>query len=202
MFENMIKYYMRRKDGPLPPMQAKAYEYWLASNGLFLRAENAHVHALIRIAPVQVRGLQPLMHQVRLKRGRIPGTLLSTLVRDMASRQGEQMYYVTVTEEERYRLMRPPQVGNAASVVYDSAGYQPAILDVHSHANMRAFFSATDHADDVGFRFYGVIGNVYKAPEMRLRLGVHGYWAPVPVATLFSNADAVLDLHGKNNNGG
>ena len=35
-----------------------------------------------------------------------------------------------------------------------------AVIDLHSHGRMSAFFSSTDDADEQGFRLYVVIGNV------------------------------------------
>ena len=67
-------------------------------------------------------------------------------------------------------------VADAASIMYD----------LHSHGNMRAFFSQTDNADEQGARLYAVIGRLDSEPEMRLRVGVYGYWLPLPLTAVFT----------------
>jgi hypothetical protein len=173
--------------GPLPPFGAPAYEYLLAGNGLFLRAESEHIAALCHIQKFEVRGLPALAQEIRPKHGRIKGELLWQIRKDMATYHNrEMMYYVTLAGG-RVRVHRPRQVGTGASVHYEDAiDYGRAILDLHSHASMKAFFSATDDADEQGFRWYGVIGRVYDRPEIALRLGVYGYHLRVPAATLFT----------------
>ena len=69
------------------------------------------------------------------------------------------------------------------------------ICDLHSHGNMRAFFSQTDNADEQGARLYAVIGRLDSEPEMRLRVGVYGYWLPLPLTAVFTNNGPFKDLH-------
>jgi hypothetical protein len=49
------------------------------------------------------------------------------------------------------------------------------ILDIHSHGEMKAFFSETDNQDEQGFILSLVLGKVDRVPEYRLRLCVYGY---------------------------
>ena len=51
---------------------------------------------------------------------------------------------------------------------------------------MRAFFSGTDNRDELGFRFYAVIGRIFTVPEMVLRVGIYGDMLRVPITTLFA----------------
>lgn len=48
------------------------------------------------------------------------------------------------------------------------------VMDIHSHHDMRAFFSTTDDEDELATRLYAVIGRVSTRPEMLLRYGVNG----------------------------
>jgi len=59
------------------------------------------------------------------------------------------------------------------------------ILDLHSHCEMGAFFSATDNRDEQGFRLYAVLGRIFTRPEMALRVGVYGDFWTVPVGMVF-----------------
>lgn len=201
MFDDLIVHGVFREDmTELPPMRAKAYEYWMAGNGLFLRAANQHVSALVPLAHATVRGLGRLQQKIRLRHSRLPGRLLRAIVDNARKHDGEQMYLVVPSGVRRFRLVRPRQIATPTSVVYESDEYQFSLLDLHSHGRMRAFFSGTDDGDDVGLRFYGVLGKAYSPkPEMRLRLGIHGHRVHVPVSLLFTRCDAVKDLYGRAN---
>jgi hypothetical protein len=53
--------------------------------------------------------------------------------------------------------------------------------------------SGTDDADEGGFRLYGVVGDpMAEAPMVRMRVGVYGAFAPVPLTSVF-----VGDLHAR-----
>lgn len=182
--------------GELPPNQAIAYEYWLAGNGLYLRAENRFVEALIPIAPVAVRGLPSLSPKITLRTPKLPAALLTQVAHDARAVRGrgncllEALYHFHY-QDGHVRVIKPPQQATTTSVVAQSGDTSDLILELHSHGRMGAFFSAVDDKDEVGMRWYGVIGRLDTKPEMVLRLGVYGYRMTVPVATLFSGTESV-----------
>lgn len=60
------------------------------------------------------------------------------------------------------------------------------VLDIHSHGTMRPFFSGTDDKDEQGFRLYMVVGRLDTlVPEVEMRVGVYGYFAPVQFEEVF-----------------
>ena len=69
------------------------------------------------------------------------------------------------------------------------------ICDLHSHGNMRAFWSATDDTDEQGSQLYAVIGKLDMEPEIRLRVGVYAYWQPLPVTAVFTDTGRFKDLY-------
>ena len=76
-----------------------------------------------------------------------------------------------------YRLIIPPQAGDATSLAYVPPS--GVVAEFHSHGTSPAFFSATDDADEQGFRIYGVVGRLDTTePELSLRVGVYGHFAP------------------------
>jgi len=78
-----------------------------------------------------------------------------------------------------YRLTVPRQVAGPAHVVYRPTS--DAILEIHSHGPHAADFSATDDADEQGFRLYGVVGLLgTERPEVALRVGAYGHFLAVP----------------------
>ena len=72
------------------------------------------------------------------------------------------------------------------------------VAEFHSHGGSRAFFSATDDRDEQGFRTYGVVGRLdAPQPELRLRVGVYGHFAPVEWPHLFGGSDPGVRLVGE-----
>ena len=189
MFPDLVTYHIHRCE-PLPPNDALAYQYVLAGNGLFIRAETRFFFARIPIAAAVVRGLPLLVADFRLKIPRLSGSLLHSILADAGRARRpdgglNEVFYQVHDRGGRVQVRRPSQLATGSSVVAAGNG-DPAILcDLHSHGNMAAFFSATDNADEQGARLYGVIGKLDSEPEMRLRVGVYGYWLPLPLTALF-----------------
>ena len=92
--------------------------------------------------------------------------------------------------------MVPEQEGTASSLKYTPpAG---VVAEFHSHGRSRAFFSKTDDGDEQGFRVYGVVGRLDDPePEMSLRVGVYGHFAPVDWPQVFDGPPPGLRLTGK-----
>ena len=195
MFENLIKY-VTHTSTALPPMNALAYEYITASNGIFLRAENRFVSALIPIVSAKagtVRGLHPLEASIKLKMPLMPISLLIPMLADakrMRVKSGHlnEVLYRFHYDGQKMRVNRPEQDTSITSVRTTGDGGSDVILELHSHGNMSAFWSSTDNRDEQGFRFYGVIGHLdSNMPQIRLRLGVYGYHYPITQDLLFSD---------------
>ena len=178
-----VGYLLNKREG-LEGDPGLFYNYILAGDGLFIRAENPLIKGTLCISPVNIRGLAPLDKQIELVHGKIPRRLydlaLSVL---MAGSDREQ--YLAITWENEYRLRMPGQERNGASVQYETL--PSSIMDIHSHRRMDAFFSNTDDSDEKGLRFYAVVGRLDTLlPEVELRLGVYGYFAPLSIEDIFN----------------
>ena len=69
------------------------------------------------------------------------------------------------------------------------------VAEFHSHGSLPAFFSATDDRDEQGFRIYGVTGRLDTVePELSLRVGVYGHFAPLEWSRVFDGPDPGLRL--------
>jgi PRTRC genetic system protein A len=192
---NLVTYYLHRTN-PLPPSDALFYQYVIAQNGVFVRAENEFVSACIRVAlladeTVPLRGLQPLAGWVRLKIPRIPSLLLERVIAEaqLPTAEGglvETLYYVT-WGKGGYRLVRPAnQLAGPSTVSSETVELDRAIvIDLHSHGAIPPFFSAMDNRDETRFRFYGVLGRLPVAPTWRFRLGIYGHWLEIDRNVLF-----------------
>jgi len=64
------------------------------------------------------------------------------------------------------------------------------VLDLHSHGQMRAGFSAQDDEDDLGLKLYGVVGSLDTVPVVKFRVGVYGYFMEMRWKEIFSGTIA------------
>jgi PRTRC genetic system protein A len=198
MFKNIVTHHVH-KEAPLPPNDARGYQFILADAGVYLRAENRFFDVLLPIARCSIRGLAPLQPHFRLKVPRLPGRLTAAVLADArrARRRDGQLkeaLYHFKHDGARVRVLKPAQRATAAGVVGVESNPVDVILDLHSHGNLNAFWSGTDDGDEQGFRVYGVIGRLDTKPEVRLRLGVYGYWFPLSVSLLFDEPGPFVDI--------
>lgn len=175
----------------------QAYGYALAGNGVFKFAAQRHFRAVIPVAPVRIAGLPQIRPHVTLRGPRLPEAPLLTLLQD-ARKQAwdaprEAMYHLRMETPDVVTLTRPEQTGTAAHLAYAGGEGSDVIADVHSHCEASAFFSPTDNGDELGFRFYVVIGRIFTRPEIRCRVGVYGDRWDVPITTLFAGPGPFRD---------
>ena len=159
------------------------YDYILAGNGVFVRAENYLVKATVAVSEATIRGLRPLQESVELRHGRIPQYIyhlaLSTL---MVNPYREQL--VAIVWDGSYRLKLPTQENGECWIKYQTL--PDTVLEFHSHGLMSAFFSTADNRDEQGLGIYAVAGRLDRLiPEVAMRVGVYGYFAPVKFSEVF-----------------
>ncbi len=159
------------------------YNYILAGNGVFIRACNPLLGATLCIARAQVRGLSPLGEKLELPKGKIPRGIYDLALSILAVDPWRERY-LAVTWDGEYHLQKPLQEGGAAGVVYERL--PGTVVDIHSHSGMSAFFSGTDNRDEQGLRLYMVVGELERLwPDVELRVGVYGYFAPLEMGEAF-----------------
>jgi PRTRC genetic system protein A len=159
------------------------YDYILAGNGVFVRAENPLIKATVAVSEATIRGLQPLQEGVELKQGRIPQHLYDLAVSVlMANSCQEQM--VAVVWDGGYHLKLPPQEAGECWIKYQKL--PDTVLEFHSHGLMAGFFSTVDNRDEQGLCLYAVAGKLDRLiPDVNMRVGVYGYFAPVKFSEMF-----------------
>ena len=176
-----VAYLLNRPEG-LDGERGIYYSYVLASNGLFIEAENKLIAARIPVAICEVRGLAPLETKFILTYGSIPQRFFD-LSLNMFLADTTREHYVAVVGDAGYRFYIPVQDKEGGNVVYELGNR--VVLDLHSHAQMRAFFSLKDNEDEKGLKVYGVVGNLGSTPVVKLRLGVYGYYLPLSWRDVF-----------------
>ena len=177
----------------LSGLQGIGYDYVLGSGGLYVQSESAHLTARVPVASCTVRGLAPVAEKVELAQGPIPASLFELGLRWFRDDPDTERLFAVRWDGRTYRLMVPPQAGTATSLAYvPPAG---VVAEFHSHGSSRAFFSATDDRDEQGFRIYGVVGRLdAPLPELSLRVGVYGHFAPVEWSQVFDGPNPGVRL--------
>jgi len=177
-----VGYLLNTKEG-LAGEAGLYYDFIFARTGVFIRAENPLLRATLCINSAEIRGLGPLYEDMELVHGKIPHALYDLAIYAlMASCPLER--YLAVTWEGQYHLTTPTQWREPAEVKYKRVS--STMLDIHGHGTMGAFFSGVDDADEQGLRLYMVVGKLDTLiPEVEMRLGVYGYFAPVTMEDIF-----------------
>ena len=180
----------------LAGVQGIGYDYVLGSGGVYVQSESAHLTARIAVASCKVRGLAPVTEKVEFAHGPIPARLFEVGLRWFQDDPSTERFFAVGWDGRSYRLVAPPQAGTGTRVKYvPPAG---VVAEFHSHGGSRAFFSATDDRDEQGFRVYGVVGCLDAIqPELSLRVGVYGHFAPVGWPQVFEGPDPGLRLMGE-----
>lgn len=188
----MVGYLVKHPDG-LYGERGLGYDYILASNGVFVEAEGPLLAARVRVAEAEIRGLAPVEPRVVLRHGLIPGRLwelaLSVMLADVAQERYVGVSWVRPSSDwsGHYQLYVPDdQERSPGGVQYDRG--DKVVLDLHSHGKMRAFFSAIDDGDEQALKLYAVVGKLNGRPQVRLRVGVYGYFHEIPWNQVFSGS--------------
>ena len=140
-----------------------------------------------------MRGLAPVTEKLELAHGPIPSHVFELGLRWFQAAPDTERFFAVGWDGDAYRLVVPPQEGTGSSLTYrPPAG---VVAEFHSHGRHRAFFSATDDGDEQGFRIYGVVGRLDAAqPELTLRLGIYGHFAPLDWRQVFDGPPPGLRL--------
>jgi hypothetical protein len=160
------------------------YDYVLASNGLFLRAQNPQLAVTVCIAHQEIRGLAALYEEIQLLHGKIPLYFLYRALSILCLKPDIEQY-LAVTWQGDYSLNVPSQLQTAGSVTYVTL--PNTVLDIHSHVDgVPAHFSSIDNRDEQGLGLYAVVGDLRNlCPTIELRLGTYGYFIPLNKEDIF-----------------
>lgn len=175
------------------PREDLFYEYVLAKNGLFVVAANHDLRVQIQLAELALaEDLKLLVESAVLRAPAVPYALLHVVLESARRHLPNEAMYQFTHEENGERFTRgwtcrmPRAFATPTALEYEDD--PDTLIDLHSHGTMPAFFSSTDDADEKGFRFYVVIGNVdTPTPTIAARVGIYGRMLNVDPRTLFDN---------------
>lgn len=178
---NQVGYLINTNEG-LQGDRGIFYDYILASNGLFIEAENKLISARIPVSRCEVRGLAPIEKKVKLLYGSIPRRFFD-LALDVFMSDISIEHYVAVKGDAGYQFYIPVQDKSGGGIVYVAS--DKIVLEMHSHGELKISFSKQDNTDETGLKIFGVVGNLSKTPVVRLRIGVYGYFDDLSWSEVF-----------------
>jgi len=158
---------------PLSPM----YRYFMHGGGVYKVAEGPRMVAAVPVARGQITGLDAVQPWLDIDWPKLPAKWLWAIyhhAKQAARSEQEQMYHIHHDAENGWRVAVPKQAATRTRIEYQGGDAESVVIDLHSHGELRAFFSETDDADEQGLRIYAVIGRLLHAPEIRIRVGVYG----------------------------
>ena len=169
------------------------YDYVLGSGGLYVQSRSDQLSARLRLAACKVRGLAPVSERLELLRGPIPAELFERGLGWFREDPETERFFAIGWDGRAYRLVLPPQAGSATSLHYRPP--EGVVAEFHSHGPAAARFSETDDRDEQGFRIYGVCGRLEAdEPELNLRLGLYGHFAPLRWGQVFRGPEPGVRL--------
>lgn len=203
---SFVTYNVLEGDNLPPVAPAVLYQYWLTGSGIYLRAWRAGIEVFMPVAKGEVRGLARLEPYLKMEYPPIGNDLLERAVelsrqaKDWLGRPVEKLFHFSWdTGQSQWRLEIPAQIQSSCRVRPLESGpgssYERAILELHSHNLMPAFFSQTDNRDESrSFRLFAVIGRLFdEQPQIRVRVGVFGHFWEIPASRVFFKPDWLSD---------
>ncbi len=181
----------------LPPLPADLfYQFVVAGNGLFCRAADTRLEALVPVVHAAIHGLADVQPYATLKVSKIPAAFLESILQSARAHLPNEAMYQLLWDPDRgdWKIVMPESQASETGVTYQDNPL--AAVDVHSHGALGAFFSETDNRDEQGLRFYAVLGNLDDTvPDLMVRVGVYGWRMDVLASTLFEPQELVIDLN-------
>jgi hypothetical protein len=217
-----VEHHLAKRGAQLPPVdESLLLDYVIGNNGLFARGRRPGLEACIPIAHARVRGLRGVEPYVQWGYPKVPASVLALIFhisQTIAKKEPrETLFHLSfgpaataggtdqipctghVCCAAGWHLEFPKQQGTDQHVeaLEKGAGTseERAVIEVHSHHEMDPVFSATDDADEgtMSFRIYGVIGNIFTNPSIRVRVGLFGYFYECSASEFFEMPEGVSD---------
>ena len=190
---NLINYRLQKQVGTLA-YGGGMFDYVFAGNGTFVRGKRDGLDVQIKLADADVRGLSPAEEFFKFDFPKVPSNLVAEMLSQArhAKNDGgettEILFYLVWDSAGEWQLITPEQYQNTTLCGPKNTtdpDYQRAVIEVHSHHSMKAFFSGQDDKDEMGFKLYAVWGEIFTNPRILVRCGLYGYFTSIPAGMVF-----------------
>lgn len=185
-------------------IEALLYEYCLAGNGLFIRAERREFAVSLPICSREIRGLPESRIGIHWHRPRIRPYLWQEILCDARGRHTSSAFREDVyliywdTTAKRWRWRSAGRENNWAATIADDSltEYGEACIELHTHPPGALNFSRADDQDESGkFRIFAILVDVHDKPKIRFRCGVYDHLIEIPSCWVGALPGGIADLN-------
>lgn len=173
------------------------YDYLIAGNGVFLRAERPEFSAIVpwQLFGQTICGLGFVEPAFSLNVPVVPDHLVKEMIEMARQPQPfvETLFYFVW--EDEWSLIVPPQLGRRGQVrLLDPycEVHQKALIEVHSHPPGANQFSHVDDQAGEGFRVFGLITHLDTVPKLTVRVGIERHFWELPSEWVFGAEEAQI----------
>ena len=186
-----------------------------AGNGIFRSVTRQEFKAVVYHREVHTPGLPGLKQEFKLLVPPVPHTKVKAIIERIQQEPDlEQLFYLywrgdwTPSTDappggrseasnpcganplglcDRWEVLYPEQECTPSTCIAGDRFPEPAVIEIHSHGAMGAFFSGTDNLEEDGCRISTVIGKSNGQLEIVSRVCVHGLFLPISSNLIYEN---------------
>lgn len=186
------------------PIDAALYEYFLAGNGLFVRAKRREFAVSLPLSMQKIWGLPNVSIGIFWERPRIGASawqeiLMHARQRQTSSNFKEEVYLIYWDKlSGAWQWRASGREHSWASTIADDTlpEYAECCIELHTHPPGALNFSGADDRDELGkFRIFAILIDVHDKPKIRFRCGVYDHLVPIPAVWVGELPDGVIDLN-------
>lgn len=186
------------------PIDAALYEYFLAGNGLFVRARRLEFSICLPLSVQRVSGLPPASVGISWTQSKIHASLWQEILLHAQQTHPypnfkEEIYLIYWKRSLLQWQWRPAgREHTTVSTIADDTlpEYTDCCIELHTHPPGASSFSRADDRDELGkFRIFAILVDVHDQPKIRFRCGVYEHLIPIPSIWVGEMPDEILDLN-------
>lgn len=190
--------------GESDPITAPLYEYYLAGNGLYVRAKRKEFSVSLPLFMRKIWGLPNIPIGMFWERPRIPESLWNRILehakRDHSFLEFKEEVYLifwnNVSHEWQWRAAGRNSTWGSTVADDSLPEYSESCIELHTHPPGALNFSRADDQDELGkFRIFAILVDVHDKPKIRFRCGVYDQLIPIPAAWVGPMPAEILDLN-------
>lgn len=186
------------------PIEAALYEYFLAGNGLFVRAKRREFTVSLPLSLQKIRGLPNASIGVCWKRPEISESLWREILqharnKHLSSEFKEELYLIYWDDgTNSWNWTAAGRNSSSVTTIADDSlpEYSECCIELHTHPPGANHFSMADDRDELGkFRIFAILIDVHGKAKIRFRCGVYEHLVPIPAASVGEMPDELVDLN-------
>jgi PRTRC genetic system protein A len=158
-----------------------------AGNGIFRSVTRQEFKAVVCHREVHTPGIPEFEQEFKLLVPSVPHTKVKAIIKQIQQESDlEQLFYLYWLRD-RWEVLYPEQECTPSTCIAGDRFLEPAVIEIHSHGAMGAFFSGTDDLEEDGCRISTVIGKSNGQLEIVSRVCVHGLFLPIQSSLIYEN---------------